>query len=69
MKSKRTIKKLEFRKETIALLGDFQMNGILGGTDGTGVSAAIQNQCTLTQKTKGPNFTCNVIVCKPEGNL
>ena len=64
MKSKKTIKKLEFKKETIARLGENQMDEIYGGTAGTGPSVAIVNQCTITQKTKGPNYTCNVLNCK-----
>jgi len=64
MKSKDTNKKLEFKKETIARLGEQQLNCIQGGTAGTGPSVAIANQCTITQKTKGPNYTCNVLLCK-----
>ena len=64
MKPKKTIKKLEFKKETIARLGMIQMEGIIGGTDGPDVSAAVANQCTFTLRTKGPNYTCNVLNCK-----
>jgi len=64
MKSKDTNKKLEFKKETIARLGEQQLNSIHGGTEGTGPSVQIANQCTLTYETKGPKFTCNVVICK-----
>jgi hypothetical protein len=64
MKSKDTNKKLEFKKETIARLGEQQLINIYGGTGGNGPSVAYANQCTITQKTKGPNYTCNVLNCK-----
>jgi len=64
MKTKDTIKKLEFKKETIAKLGGHELSNFHGGNTGTGPSVAYANQCTFTQRTRGQNYTCNVVNCK-----
>ena len=47
MKSKDTIKKLEFKKETIARLGEGQMQDVQGGQGTqTGVRTRQQGTCT-----------------------
>jgi len=66
MTSKKKTRKLEFKKETIARLGEGQMMGLYGGTDGGNGSVAIINNCTVVGKTKGPKHTCNVVICKTE---
>ena len=65
MKENKKIKKLKFRKETIAQLGEWQMSGVLGGTAGGNNSVNYAgNPCTLTLGTKANMYTCNVLVCK-----
>ena len=50
MKSKRNTKKLEFKKETIARLGELQMEGLMGGHE---TITNKNNSCTcLTNATE-----------------
>jgi hypothetical protein len=69
MKKENRTKKLEFKKETIARLGEGYLNGVYGGTGlnkGTGgeISIALAGQCTVVGKTEGANHTCNAVLCK-----
>ena len=64
MTEKKKIRKLEFTKETVARLGDQQLNNLQGGTAGTQQSANQVSPCTLKEKTKASQYTCNVLVCK-----
>lgn len=65
MKSKKKSRKLEFKKETIARLGEWQMNGLLGGTDGGNQSVeAAGTPCTVVGKTEAAKHTCNAVLCK-----
>ena len=63
MKEKKKIRKLEFTKETVARLGDQQLNDLQGGTAGTGQSMNQASPCTLKVKTKASQYTCNVLLC------
>jgi len=63
MKEKKKIRKLEFAKETVARLGDQQLGNLNGGTAGPGPSINPANACTMTTRTKGPRFTCNIALC------
>ena len=63
MKEKKKIRKLEFTKETVARLGDQQLNNLQGGTAGPGHSINIGSPCTVTLRTKGHHPTCNVVIC------
>ena len=48
MKNEKKVRKLEFKKETIAMLGEWQMNGVRGGHTVTNKN----NSCTcLTNAT------------------
>ncbi len=64
MASKKKTRKLEFKKETIVRLGEGQMRGLYGGTDGGNQSVQLANQCTDVTNTKGPRRTCNAVLCK-----
>ncbi len=64
MTSKKKTRKLEFKKETIVRLGEGQMRGLYGGTDGGNQSVLIANQCTDVGKTKTAKHTCNAVICK-----
>jgi len=64
MKISKKTRKLEFKKETIARLGDGQMSGLYGGTDGGNQSVQVANQCTVVGKTKGARHTCNAVLCR-----
>ena len=66
---KKENKKLEFKKETIAKLGEGVMNGVYGGTGDTkggggNISIAIAGQCTVVGKTEGSQQTCNAVLCR-----
>ena len=63
MIEKKKIRKLEFTKETVARLGDQQLNDLQGGTAGPGQSNNQISPCTLQQKTRASQYTCNVLVC------
>ena len=63
MKSQKTIKKLELKKETIVRLNGNELFGIQGGNTGPEPSLAIHNQCTLTDKTRINKYTCNALIC------
>lgn len=62
MTEKKKIRKLEFTKETVARLGDQQLNDLQGGTDGNQSNNQI-SPCTLQQKTRATKYTCNVLNC------
>jgi len=64
MTAKRKSRKLEFKKETIARLGDEQLSGLYGGADGGNQSVQVANQCTVVGKTKGARHTCNAVLCR-----
>jgi hypothetical protein len=74
MKTKKENKKLEFKKETIARLGDGYLRGVYGGTGegtGGGASIALVGQCTVVGKTEGSRHTCNAVLCRtkpPDGS-
>ena len=57
MKTKKKNRKLEFKKETIARLGEGHMRGLYGGTDGGNDSIQIAGPCTVTQN-KEAQATC-----------
>jgi len=67
MKNKKESRKLEFKKETIARLGESYLRGVYGGTgEGTGgsPSIALAGQCTVVGKTEGSKQTCNAVLCR-----
>lgn len=66
MIEKKKIRKLEFTKETVARLGNQQLNNLQGGTAGPGHSNNQISPCTVTLRTQGHLHTCNVIVCRTE---
>lgn len=68
MASKKKTRKLEFKKETIVRLGEGQLGGLYGGTDGGNQSIQIANQCTDVGKTKTAKHTCNAVLCKTTTN-
>jgi hypothetical protein len=66
MKDKRKTRKLEFKKETIARLGEWQMNGVLGGTGSPNNSHNNYNPCTHGIRTRVAKATCVNLLCKTQ---
>ena len=64
MKDKKKIRKLEFKKETIARLGEWQMNGVLGGTGSPNNSQNNEHPCTHGIRTRVVQATCVNLLCK-----
>jgi len=63
MNEKKKTRKLEFKKETIARLGEIQMNGVVGGTSPNN-SQNNANPCTQGMRTRVAMATCVNLLCK-----
>ena len=66
MKDKKKSRKIEFKKETIARLGEWQMNGVRGGTDSPNNSQNNVNPCTHGIRTRVVQATCVNLLCKTQ---
>ena len=66
MKDKKQTRKLEFKKETIARLGEMQMSGVLGGTGSPNNSQNNVSPCTHGMRTRVAKATCVNLLCKTQ---
>ena len=66
MKNEKKVRKLEFKKETVAMLGEWQMNGVLGGTGSPNNSQNNANPCTHGMRTRVAQATCVNLLCKTQ---
>ncbi len=73
MKTKKLVKKLQFKKETVSNLDSGQMNGVIGGRPWTDTCTAVCSKvtwctCFTTCDTVNPTICTNPNYCTPTGN-